>query len=124
VRLDIWLDIACLFKTRSEAQRACKIGRVTINATVAKPHRDVHAGDEITINRPGGRRQMIRVLGLADTHIAKADARKLYEDLTPPPTPAEVDARRMERLFKAATRPPTRLNRRDQKSAAKRKWTT
>ena len=28
VRLDVWLDVACLFKTRSEAQRACKLGKV------------------------------------------------------------------------------------------------
>src|SRR4029450_5683851 len=26
VRLDQWLDIACLYKTRSEAQKACKLG--------------------------------------------------------------------------------------------------
>ena len=31
VRLDIWLDVACLFKTRSEAQKACKLGKVTVN---------------------------------------------------------------------------------------------
>ena len=24
VRLDIWLDVACLFKTRSQAQTACR----------------------------------------------------------------------------------------------------
>lgn len=124
VRLDIWLDIACLFKTRSEAQRACKVGRVTVNAVVAKPHRDLRVGDEIVINRPGGRRQTVRVTGLADKHIAKADARALYEDLTPPPTAEEVEMRRLERIFKATTAPTTRLPRRHQRDVAKRKWTT
>ena len=36
---------------------------------------------------------------LADKHIAKAEARALYEDRTPPPTPEEVEMRRLERLF-------------------------
>jgi ribosome-associated heat shock protein Hsp15 len=124
VRLDIWLDVACLFKTRSEAQRACKIGRVILNGVVAKPHRDVRISDEIVINRPGGRRQTVRVQGVADRHIAKADARALYEDLTPPPSAEEIESRRLERVFKAATSPPTRLPRRHQRDVAKRKWTT
>ena len=41
VRLDIWLDVACLFKTRSEAQRACKGGKVEVNGQSAKPHREI-----------------------------------------------------------------------------------
>ena len=124
VRLDVWLDVACLFKTRSEAQRACKVGRVTVNGVVAKPHRDVRAGDDIVLNRPGGRRQILKVLGVADRHIAKAEARALYEDSTPPPTAEEVEMRRLERVFKAATNPPVRLPRRQQRDVAKRKWTT
>ena len=55
VRLDVWLDVACLFKTRSEAQRACKVGRVSVNGAVAKPHRELRPGDEIVISRPAGR---------------------------------------------------------------------
>jgi ribosome-associated heat shock protein Hsp15 len=98
VRLDVWLDVACLFKTRSEAQRACKGGKVDVNGQAAKPHRDVRPGDEIVISRPFGRRQRIVVRGLHDKHIAKAEARALYEDLTPPPSPEEVELRRMARL--------------------------
>ena len=49
VRLDQWLDIACLYKTRSEAQKACKLGKVAVNGSAAKPHRDVKVGDEIEI---------------------------------------------------------------------------
>jgi ribosome-associated heat shock protein Hsp15 len=124
VRLDIWLDIACLFKTRSEAQRACKVGRILVNGVVAKPHREVRISDEIVISRPGGRRQTVRVQALADQHIAKADARALYEDLTPPPTAEEIEMRRLERVFKASMSPTTRLPRRHQRDVAKRKWTT
>jgi ribosome-associated heat shock protein Hsp15 len=124
VRLDVWLDVACLFRTRSEAQRECKVGRVQVNGAVAKPHRDVRIGDEIVISRPAGRKQTIVVRGLADKHIAKSAARELFDDHTPPPTPEEIEARRLERLFRATQKPAQRLDRRNQRNVAKRKWTT
>jgi len=105
VRLDVWLDVACLFKTRSEAQRACKGGKVTVNRQPVKPNRALRAGDEIEISRPHGRKQRLVVRALADRHIARAEARALYEDLTPPPTPAEIEQRRLERIYRAAMTP-------------------
>ena len=105
LRLDVWLDVACLFKTRSEAQRACKGGKVDVNGQAAKPHREVKPGDEIEISRPLGRKQRVVVRKLADRHIPRAEARELYEDLTPPPTPEQVEARRIERLARAFIRP-------------------
>jgi ribosome-associated heat shock protein Hsp15 len=105
VRLDIWLDVACLFKTRSEAQKACKLGKVEVNGQTAKPHRDVRPGDRLIINRPLGRKQTVVVRGLADSHVSKTEARELYEDLTPAPTPEEVEMRRMERLARQFMRP-------------------
>src|SRR5919108_4797328 len=95
VRLDVWLDVACLFRTRSEAQKACKGGKVDVNGQAAKPHREIRAGDEIEITRPFGRRQKVIVKRLAEQHIPKADARLLYEDLTPKPTAEEVEMRRI-----------------------------
>ena len=111
VRLDTWLDVACVFKTRSEATKACRLNKVIINGQAAKPHRDVKVGDEIVINRPLGRKQLITVLGIADSHMPKAEARLLYEDRTPKPTPEEIEVRRLERLYRAAATPPTRPNR-------------
>jgi ribosome-associated heat shock protein Hsp15 len=105
MRLDLWLDVACLFKTRSEAQKACKGGKVDVNGQSAKPHRDVTPGDEIVISRPLGRRQKVVVRGLAEQHIPKAQARELYEDLTPKPTAEEVEMRRIARLAHAFRRP-------------------
>ena len=105
IRLDVWLDVACLFKTRSEAQRACKGGKVDLNGHSAKPHREVKPGDEIEISRPLGRKQRLVVRKHADRHIPRAEARELYEDLTPPPTPEEIESRRIERLARAFIRP-------------------
>ena len=105
IRLDIWLDVACLFKTRSEAQRACKGGKVDVNGQAAKPHREIRVGDEIVISRPLGRRQRVIVRALTEQHVPKAEARKLYEDLTPKPTAEEIASRRIERLSRAFLRP-------------------
>ena len=63
VRLDQWLDVACLFKTRSEATKACRLNKVIVNGQAAKAHRDVRVGDEMEIHRPMGRKQLITVLG-------------------------------------------------------------
>ena len=111
VRLDTWLDVACLFKTRSEAQKACKNGKVSVNGVVAKTHRTVKIGDQLQINRPMGRKQLITVLGIAETHLPKAEARLLYDDHSPKPTPEEIEIRRMERIYRAAATPPTRPER-------------
>jgi len=100
LRLDVWLDVACLFRTRSEAQQACKNGKIDVNDQPAKPHRDVRPGDRLSIRRPFGRRQLVIVRGLADRHIAKAAARTLYEDVTPPPTPEEVEVRQVAKLMR------------------------
>ena len=115
VRLDEWLDVACLFKTRSEAQRACKGGKVTVNGQSAKQNRLVRAGDDIRITRPMGRSQRVVVRGLADTHVRKAEARSLYEDLTPPPTAEEIEARRLERIYRAGMSPPRAPDKRERR---------
>src|SRR6476620_3170053 len=104
-RLDVWLDIACVFKTRSEAQKAVRAGKVSVNGQSAKPNRRLRLGDELEISRPLGRKQRLRVHSFADRHVPRAEARRLYEDLTPAPTPEEIEARRMERIYRAATPP-------------------
>ena len=121
VRLDVWLDVSCLFRTRSEAKRACEGGKVDVNGQPGKPHRFVRPGDEVVISRPLGRRQTVVVRGLAERSIPKADARQLYEDRTPPPTPQEIEARRHERRFRAMTPPPRAPSKRDRREIRKLK---
>jgi len=119
VRLDVWLDVACLFRTRSEAQTACKSGKVDVNGQSAKPNRRMRPGDVVEIGRPFGRKQKLRIVGLADRHVTRAEARTLYEDLTPPPTPAEVEARRIERMYRAAATPPRAPDKRQRRALRK-----
>jgi ribosome-associated heat shock protein Hsp15 len=116
VRLDVWLDVACLFRTRSEAQKACRSGKVQVNGQPGKPNRILRAGDEIRIGRPFGRHQRIVVRGVTDRHVARAAARDLYEDLTPKPTPEEIEVRRLERAYRAAATPPRAPDKRERRA--------
>ena len=115
VRLDVWLDVACLFRTRSEAQKACKGGKVDVNGQRAKSNRLMRVGDKLEISRPYGRKQRLAVRALANRHVARTEARLLYEDLTPPPSAEEIEARRIERMFRAARplRSPDKRQRRE-----------
>ncbi len=91
MRIDVWLDVACLCKTRTEAKKFCEGGKVTLNGQSAKPHRELKLGDVVEISRSQGHRVRVIVQGMTEQHVPKAEARKLYEDVTPEPTP-EVKA--------------------------------
>jgi ribosome-associated heat shock protein Hsp15 len=102
VRLDVWLDIACLFKTRSEAKHACEGGKVDVNGDHAKPNRHVREGDRIRISRGAGRFQDVIVRIIFEQHVKKSEARVLYDDVTPKPSSEEVEMRKQERAYRAA----------------------
>lgn len=119
IRLDTWLDVSCLFKTRSEATKACRLNKVIVNGQSAKAHRDVRIGDELEIHRPLGRKQLVTVLAIAEGHLPKAEARLLYDDRTPKPSPQEIEIRRLERIYRAASTPANRPDR-DQRRTLRR----
>lgn len=106
VRLDVWLDVACIYKTRSQAQRACTLGRIAVNGQHGKPHRAVRVGDEIRISLPGGRRRTLEVAGLVEHHVSRTEAGTLFVDHTPPPTAEEIELRRLQRLATPPRRTP------------------
>lgn len=91
MRIDVWLDVACLCKTRTEAKKFCEGGKVSLNGQSAKPHRELKLGDVVEVSRSQGHRVRVIVQGMTEQHVPKAEARKLYEDVTPEPPP-EVKA--------------------------------
>jgi ribosome-associated heat shock protein Hsp15 len=103
VRLDKWLSVARVFKTRSQATRACVLGRVRVNGAAAKPHRALAVGDRIEVAHED-RPRVLEVRGLADRPLPKAEARELYADHSPPPPPRDS----LERLL---ARPAVRRER-------------
>jgi ribosome-associated heat shock protein Hsp15 len=121
LRLDVWLDIACLFKTRSEAKRACEGGKVEVNGDSAKPNRQLREGDRVRISRPFGRHQDVVVRIVIDQHVPKSQAKALYDDTTPKPSPEELEMRRVERTYRAAARAAGTPDRRRRKELRRMK---
>jgi len=120
VRLDVWLDVACVFPTRSQAKAACEGGKVDLNGSRAKAHREIRPGDRLTITRAENQRRVLVVKALAERSIPKAEARKLYEDATPPPSPEMLEARRLDRLL-APSKSEGRPDRRERRERRQRK---
>jgi len=84
--------------------------RVAVRANVdgwgdAKLGQHAPCAGESDVARPFGRRQKVAVRGLAEQHMKKADAKGLYEDLTPKPTAEEIELRRIARMVAPFTRP-------------------
>jgi len=98
VRLDVFLDVACIYPTRSQAKEACEGGKVDLNGSAARPHRTVKPGDTLQVTVPGRRRTLV-VAAVTDRHVPKAEARTLYEERTPELTPEQREAQRLERLL-------------------------
>ena len=87
IRVDKWLWAARVFKTRGLASSACDGGHVDVNDQTAKPAKNVHAGDVITVTLPRGRRRILKIAVLGDRRGSAAVAKALYADLTPPEPP-------------------------------------
>jgi ribosome-associated heat shock protein Hsp15 len=79
VRLDIWLWAARFFKTRSQAKRACELGRVRVHGQPAKPGRDVHVGDRLRVSNDSGDFEL-EVLQLSSMRGPAAVAQTLYRE--------------------------------------------
>ncbi|MBN2411895.1 RNA-binding S4 domain-containing protein [candidate division KSB1 bacterium] len=77
-RLDKWLNISCLFKTRAQATKACDDRKIKVNGEVAKPAKMIKAGDVLTIKNKNGTFINYTVTGLAFKNVSAKDARTLY----------------------------------------------
>ena len=83
IRLDKWLQIARIFKTRSKATEACNRGRVLVNGFASKPHRPPAIDDRIEIKQ-GDWTRIVIVKELRDKSVSKEIAAGMFEDLSPP----------------------------------------
>ncbi len=91
VRLDKWLQVARMFKTRTKATKACDSSRVKVNGATAKAHRRLALEDRVEIEFGDWTRVLV-VKELRDRPVRKAEAPLLYEDLSPPkPVPDEFE---------------------------------
>ncbi len=77
-RLDKWLKIVRLFKTRALAAKACDERRVKVNGNTAKPGKLIRIGDSLTIRKSGGKFINLDILGISQKSISGTDAKLLY----------------------------------------------
>jgi ribosome-associated heat shock protein Hsp15 len=108
-RIDSWLKLVCLFKSRSDATEACKGGHVKLNGARVKPAAAVREGDVIEYLAGDDRFHKLVVKALPSKPVSKVDARTMYEDQTPP---REPDPLRMMLRERGAGR-PTKKDRRE-----------
>ncbi len=83
VRLDKWLQVARVFKTRSKATHACTLSRVKVNGANAKAHRRLALEDRVEIEF-GDWTRILVVKELRGRTLPKAEAARVFEDLSPP----------------------------------------
>ncbi len=101
IRLDKWLKIARIFKTRSQAAEACNQGKVKVNEQAAKAAKLLKIGDSIVVKLKA-RNRRLDVLEIVDRSIKAADARLLYHEHEP--TPEEKEAEDIRKLFYQASK--------------------
>ena len=86
MRLDKWLKVARLFKTRAQAAEACNSRHVKVNGKRVKPSYQVKVGDTVSIQYPG-RNRTFDVVKLAHRPVRAAEARELYIEHLPKVSP-------------------------------------
>ncbi len=82
VRIDKFLWAVRLFKTRSLATDACKMGRILVNENLVKPSRTIEGKELLTVKKP----PVIftyRVKEPVENRVSAKLVMKYLEDLTP-----------------------------------------
>lgn len=79
IRIDKWLKITRIFKTRSKAGEACNQKKVKVNEQIAKASKIVKIGDTIAVKFKN-RTRTFDILDIAYKSIKAADARLLYNE--------------------------------------------
>jgi len=115
LRVDKWLHVARVFKTRSLATKACQLSRVRVNGVEVKPHRELKVGDRVEAEVTPDWSRVLVVRELAEKTLPKAEVPRLFEDLSPPRPAADLYLRALRRppvqRDKGAGRPTKRQRR-------------
>ncbi|WP_244287943.1 RNA-binding S4 domain-containing protein [Labrenzia sp. 011] len=111
MRIDKWLWYARVTKSRSLAQKLISSRHVRANGDkITTPSKTVRVGDVLTIAQDR-RVLVLKVAALGTRRGPFEEARKLYEDLSPPPPPRQVTPAQPA-LREAGAGRPTKRDRR------------
>jgi len=78
VRVDKWLQVARIFKTRSQASEAIDAGHVKMGGGRVKAGHILKLGEVLEVSK-GARRLWLTVKAVAERPLPPAEARELYE---------------------------------------------
>ncbi len=101
IRLDKWLKIARIIKTRNQAVEACDQGRVKVNGQSAKPSKMVKIGDTVSVKFKW-RTRTFDILDIVQKSIKAEEAKNLYREHEP--SPEEKEAEDIRSLFYQAAK--------------------
>ncbi len=100
MRLDKWLKVTRIFKTRTKASEVCEQGKVLVNEQSAKAAKTIKIGDIITV-KTKWRNRKFDIVDISNKSLAAALARLLYrEHELSPEEKAEEEQR--ELLFRTS----------------------
>lgn len=102
IRIDKWLWAARFFKTRALAAAAVEGGKVRVNGDRVKPSRQLHCGDELSIQK-GHAKFIVEVRELSTQRGPVERARLLYNERDD--SVAAREALREERRFMSVSAP-------------------
>ena len=94
IRIDKWLKIARIFKTRSKAAHACEQGKVLLNEQPAKASKLLRIGDTIIVKFKW-RKRTFDVLDISNRSLAAANARLLYREHELSPEEKAIEEQRL-----------------------------
>jgi ribosome-associated heat shock protein Hsp15 len=108
-RIDRWLWAVRIYKTRSDATKACSGGHVELDGRTVKAAQKVRVGDRVTA-RVGPRQRILDVARVIDKRVGAPIAAECFVDHSPPPPERPLQALFGERDAGAGR--PTKRDRR------------
>ena len=115
-RLDKWLWAVRVFKTRPEATAVCRNGNAQVNDQDAKPGRDIHVGETVTV-KVGTVTRTLKAIGIPKSRVAAKQLPEFVQDLTPPAEYERAKQAKIEHML-ARERGRGRPTKKDRRSMA------
>jgi ribosome-associated heat shock protein Hsp15 len=81
-RIDKWLWSVRIYKTRTQATKACKEGKVKLGDEKVKPSQLIEEGDVVEAKK-AGIYYTLKVLKIISKRVGAPIAQECYDDLTP-----------------------------------------
>jgi ribosome-associated heat shock protein Hsp15 len=113
IRIDKYLWAVRLFKTRSIATNACRMGRILINNSEVKPSRMIEGGEMLTVKKPPATFSY-KILATIENRISAKLVPGFLEDMTPETEKIKIEINRARSVGfrRKGTGRPTKKERR------------